>query len=904
MNKRTFKVQVMPLNVSSAMEILGDGSFRQKFSRDDNAYYPSYSSVLPLKIGMKVNIQDPDGVIPTGPIAITRIDWYKGAYAPANKIASNDPDYEITSESGRFILKVKRNTPVDSPFDLYGEAFYVNPKTNKVESRVESRTLSSIYYEATNLSLRVDSPSDVIVDPTLVDDSVETNWNVQAKALLFAGSAALADKNAVYFWDVLDNGSYRRVGASDTWAVSKPNADGTYSRIMTINTSKIKDLSLICRAAYKGDGDATPTHPSDDSLQVPFTIKVSLPPIWEYKHVPEVGMYIKPTDVGTAAPIVSRCDIYAGGRLIENPEKYYNITWKATPATLGAASVIVGYGARITTTVQALGITYANPVNLEPVVKQKIGSWNVEGSVYNGTGVNPVYQFGVNNIADQLGAYLVRINAGVVEIAGKLKNNNFTRFDNGSLAPTMLNSAGEDAGYNIMYGWIKPIYTIENAEVGDEVVSLFSEYPFEYNGVSSRKIPPTLINAGLPTLVGGKFRTIYHKFNAGVSGSNGELGIVAFNRADRTYPRTTVNQLTTDDYAMAHNPDITKTVPFAPLMDWNLLNITNALFNKFKTVYLHDENKFGAGISSNNAVSATNWGNVTGVRYKVAPDSTWTYNKLGDTPTFRIDATGTAKTWNTLISKEYPRMRCMEIQMALSYAAENGIVPDQTFTFDGEDYYYRNVPGATTLLNGEMNARLYKVKQLSFSAFNTSGAAVNVTAEVCLQTSAVYGIDILSADVFQYAGAGFERIVTLAEATQGTALTNIIKSYLCIDQERLVIDKNFKKTVGQTFDCENSAYYTLVGETPQRDGYMSRLIRGTRIGSIFSGSLNSNSAYVYQANYTSGVVNDRFRLGVRTRGAGLFSTVSARFSYSSYPASYANTYYAGGFQVRLPEGDA
>ncbi len=44
-----------------------------------------------------------------------------------------------------------------------------------------------------------------------------------------------------------------------------------------------------------------------------------------------------------------------------------------------------------------------------------------------------------------------------------------------------------------MYGWTQTIHTIENAKVGDEVVALFGEEPFEYNGVQSVPIPPTLI---------------------------------------------------------------------------------------------------------------------------------------------------------------------------------------------------------------------------------------------------------------------------------------------------------------------------------------------------------------------------------------------------------------------------
>ena len=177
--KRVINIQVKPLNASSGMKIVGDGSFQQKYSRDDNAFYPSYSAILPLVVTVAVNLQDPDGVITEGPATLDRIDWYLGEYKPANKIAEGNSDYEIsTSEDGIPVLKVKRNTPVDEPFLLIGEAFYTNPKTNRQDSRIEQQLLSTIYYEASLLSLMADSPTEVIVDPTKIDDTDSANCSM------------------------------------------------------------------------------------------------------------------------------------------------------------------------------------------------------------------------------------------------------------------------------------------------------------------------------------------------------------------------------------------------------------------------------------------------------------------------------------------------------------------------------------------------------------------------------------------------------------------------------------------------------------------------------------------------------------------------------------------------------
>lgn len=901
--KRVINIQVKPLNASSGMKIVGDGSFQQKYSRDDNAFYPSYSAILPLVVTVAVNLQDPDGVITEGPATLDRIDWYLGEYKPANKIAEENSDYGIsTSEDGIPVLKVKRNTPVDEPFLLIGEAFYTNPKTNRQESRIEQQLLSTIYYEASLLSLMADSPTEVIVDPTKIDDTDSANWQVQVKAILKSGEIQLSEDNAVYWWYVKDGQYTRLVTTSDTWLVTTPNSDGTFPRILVVDASRFKNIKLECRAAYKGEADPAPASPTNAALMVQYNIRVDLPVFQNAKQVPIAGAYITINDIGTEKLIKSRCEITAGGRVIENPEKYYNITWKATNAD--GTSSIIGYGEYIETTVKALGITYTNPVVLEPSVMPKIGSWNVEGSVYNGIGATPAFQFGVNQIADKLGAYLVKCEDGVnVEIIGKLKNNNWMRFEDGTLAPTTVNSAEEDKGYNIMYGWTQTIHTIENAKVGDEVVALFGEEPFEYNGVQSVPIPPTLICPGLPAVVDGKFRSMYFTYRAGEGGSSGYLGITSFNRPDRTYPKTGLSQFTTNDYAVAHNADKAKTVPFAPLMDWHLLNITNALMNKFGTVYLHDPNKFGAGISSNVPVGSGTNSKITRVFYQLNKGDDNVFQRLSEQPPFCVDANGAKKNWSEILSKYYPRMECLKIQMALSYAAENGIEPDVDFMFDGKSYRYHNIPGAKTLLEGEMNAILTtRIYINNLSAWDVSGNPITVyNIGVTIQTSAVYGMDLISADVFQYAGAGIEKVMEIEDETSGGS-TNPIKCYLCREQDKLTLNKDYVKDARQLFDFQESPDYTYIGTLPSGSGYFTDLIRGTRLGTLKKGSLADNTAYIDRNNYTSQAVGKVVRLGHRVRGHGLSSYASVRYVHAITQLSNSYASSAGGFQVRLPEG--
>lgn len=248
-------------------------------------------------------------------------------------------------------------------------------------------------------------------------------------------------------------------------------------------------------------------------------------------------------------------------------------------------------------------------------------------------------------------------------------------------------------------------------------------------------------------------------------------------------------------------------------------------------------------------------------------------------------------------------MECLKIQMALSYAAENGIEPDVDFMFDGKSYRYHNIPGAKTLLEGEMNAILTtRIYINNLSAWDVSGNPITVyNIGVTIQTSAVYGMDLVSADVLQYAGAGIEKVMEIEDATSGGS-TNPIKCYLCREQDKLTLNKDYVKDAGQLFDFQESPDYSYIGTLPSGSGYFTDLIRGTRLGTLKKGSLADNTAYIDRSNYTSQAVGKAVRLGHRVRGYGLSSNASARFVTAHIQLSATNAYYAGGFQVRLPEG--
>ena len=160
---------------------------------------------------------------------------------------------------------------------------------------------------------------------------------------------------------------------------------------------------------------------------------------------------------------------------------------------------------------------------------------------------------------------------------------------------------------------------------------------------------------------------------------------------------------------------------------------------------------------------------------------------------------------------------------------------------------------------------------------------------------------LVSADVFQYAGAGIEKVMEIEDETSGGS-TNPIKCYLCREQDKLTLNKDYVKDAGQLFDFQESPDYTYIGTLPSGSGYFTDLIRGTRLGTLKKGSLADNTAYIDRNNYTSQAVGKAVRLGHRVRGSGYSSLASARYVHAAAQLSSTYATYAGGFQVRLPEG--
>lgn len=810
-------------------------------------------------------------------------------------------------------------------------------------------------------------------------NAAASNWKFKIGVQLLDGSvpvapyihsgSAVPEGNAIFFWYRKHrNGKMELLQAGLPWTDAATNNTGVYPTEINVDLAQIEDVTLVCRAGYVPYGDipsmedefgkVSPDLIRQGWLVQEFRLKVQMPTIDTVDIYKTSMPVIEVSQFNSQSAILRRRCVVKAGNMIVNDmsvtapeqaetrlEKFYNITWYAVRNVVEnnvsrRVETVIGHGEWLSITPYALGITSEETIpEFEVNVEPRVGVWNINGATYSryksdGSETVPVQKMGANDIANELANYLVNSSGSIV---GRLRRNNIFRFDDGTPAPVIVVTAAKlaeitaaegdtyyglpkacfttDLGYDIMYGWTEKVHTVELHTSGDEQICSFAHHAHTYGAAESREIVPTLISPGLPTVISGKFRHIFCLGRIGSAGNNGPGNLITYyNRNDRTYVASGLSQISVDNYAKAKNPDTSKTIPYAPLMDWYLLNILNANELKFGKACLIDENLFGGGISSDYSYDSSHAENRTGVKFSVN-GGTPSYASLGSTPNICVDANGTKKSWNEMLSSQGPRMECAEIHAVLSWAVENEISPNTWFTcpLTGGYYKYTNIDGFDGILSYtdtasklhtsvELSAKLFRKDTITFNAYNTSGTQISVTAEVMLQMSLVNGIDLCSCDVFQYSGAGIEQILTVdSNHAGGNGAGNPRDLYLCIDQEHLIITTDVLKTGGASFGCENSEYYEHLGQYALNSGYQQDLLRGTRFGARVIGGLQNIGGYKYNENYANTTLGAKNRMGLRGRGSGFYGISFPRYAHANNAASYAYAHTAGGFQVRLSQ---
>lgn len=335
--------------------------------------------------------------------------------------------------------------------------------------------------------------------------------------------------------------------------------------------------------------------------------------------------------------------------------------------------------------------------------------------------------------------------------------------------------------YSIMIGRKDSVNVIDNlvASNARKLRGIVPATTSEYEGVhvGHYHLPPTALAPTPSGTIGDRTRNFFMPIaNIGDENSRGEEGIggvnsISYYKGDGLYPRTNdMHQRNNMYWARANNADDTKSYPFAEGGYHALNAFLCSMEAAYGTKYLHSADKFSSGTSSNDTCnSETTWMTNGGVRYRAKGTEAWSYaNFVTNTPFNCAD--GVKVSWSETINYRRALWRVNEAATAASYAAELHIGENTQYQFMGKTYWYRNVSGAKTLLEGEMNARVYRIDSIEINAVEGT-----YEAEVIMRAGLMNGMDV-SGDIWVYWGGGYELL--------GNDSTNEITPYMCTDQKQ------------------------------------------------------------------------------------------------------------------------
>lgn len=461
--------------------------------------------------------------------------------------------------------------------------------------------------------------------------------------------------------------------------------------------------------------------------------------------------------------------------------------------------------------------------------------------------------------------------------------------------------------YSIGIGRKDTVYLVDLHEHNDKFTykGIVSEAQSTIDEISYKKykLPPTAISPSPCMTVGNKMRTFYNLYYNGDQNCGSNKGDLSFNGLYQksTYPRTAdVSQSTNLTMARANNSDPNRSYPYAEGSFHAYNTFITCMEIGYGTKYLNKSTRFSSGISSTDTCdSETTWLSNGGVRFRRQGTTDWEYAKWGDKLNIGTNIFGNQVSTSNALSNLYPVTACNEPQMAASYAALNRIPAGTHFIFNGNEYWYENIDailGAVSLLDGEMNCRVYKIIRTTISGYR-SAIKRTFDIEVILRTGLIQGVNI-SGDIWCYCGGGTE-IVGTCQGSAKPSTGNPIKAYLEVDQSKWHSDNLSFKNNNGIWDFENN-YESLANFTNSETGWTMARIPYTCLKSKLGGSISTGECTYDMSNCNwSDVANQRARIGVMLRGAATLDTCAIRSNQSNYNIDHVDSSIGGSMQALI-----
>lgn len=452
--------------------------------------------------------------------------------------------------------------------------------------------------------------------------------------------------------------------------------------------------------------------------------------------------------------------------------------------------------------------------------------------------------------------------------------------------------------YSIMIGRKDSINVVDNlvASNARKLRGIVPATTSEYEGVhvGHYHLPPTALAPTPSGTIGDRTRNFFMPIaNIGDANSRGDTGrggaaSISYYKGDGLYPRSNdMQQISNMNYARANNADNTKPYPFAEGGYHALNAFLCSMEAAYGTKYLHSADKFSSGTSSNDTCnSEATWTANGGVRYRKKGTETWAYVKLSETTPFSPATGVNATNWSETINYRRALWRVNEAATAASYAAELHIGENTQYQFMGKTYWYSNVSGAKTLLEGEMNARVYRIDSIEINAVEGT-----YEAEVIMRAGLMNGMDV-SGDIYAYWGGGYELL--------GNDSTNEITPYMCTDQKqwkRITTYNNVE--IGSEYGFEQD-YMALTPVTAAlTNTYTKTQNAYVPFYSEIGGSIGTGECHYVYGSKSWSAAGKMVRIGVRFRGNVYSTNCSPRYLTANFTAGTANRNFGGSVQCLL-----
>ena len=464
---------------------------------------------------------------------------------------------------------------------------------------------------------------------------------------------------------------------------------------------------------------------------------------------------------------------------------------------------------------------------------------------------------------------------------------NGTEYDVFLMSRTPFTWQGIEAEHVEKFGW-SPDYAVSHTDE-DDVVRMHSVYNPDWAGSYNQPL-------GV-----GKF----------IFSNDAETGdIVETYDADATLlggsgglHTTGLALYTGEQYAMNHNPDTTKCVPFMNQTAAGAENLQCLLLAEGGTFDAHNASKMGSGFSSNDPATAeADWAESAssaknGLRV-VDKDGNWKYYGMSGNIRYLVGATsGTTQAYSFVNSARNP-WHIMEAHRAMCYAIQNGVHELEWFVFEGNKYKWRSIDGFAGPAQGEMTCVVWKLmaSKAAANAYDPSDRSVSIAGnrvEVLFSTALLHGMLMQVSPAWNTSG------MVMTEDENGR-----YECYMERDQESLIKTENGSIDISELFEFEKRYKHVLT--VNNGNGYAKNysndalMLPNTNVNKS-GGGLHT---YVGKYNYFSGEAATAGKKLVRAWRRGFnanFTYLSSLFVSANHAPSDANAYCAFGTCCRVTQ---